>query len=248
MANPIKVKTRVEMIEPHGVGIYSVVLKPESRIPRFKAGQFLHLALDDYDPAGGFWPESRVFSIASPPGASFIEIVFSVKGEFTKRMERELHPGRNVWTKLPYGDFSVETLAGSERDVVLIAGGTGVSPFLPFLEALSESEERTRRIALHYGIRENGMLLHGELLEGAAKSGSGKIAIYVENEEPRLGLDRAVRRCRGRLDIEVIKEEANELVDPVFFLSGPPQMIALFKQKLLQHGVQQDRIMIDEWE
>ena len=32
----------------------------------FKPGQFLHLALDAFEP-GGFWPESRVFSIASAP-------------------------------------------------------------------------------------------------------------------------------------------------------------------------------------
>ena len=36
------------------------------RCPLFKPGQFLHLAIDPYDGAG-FWPESRVFSIASSP-------------------------------------------------------------------------------------------------------------------------------------------------------------------------------------
>ena len=37
-------------------------------VPRFTPGQFLHLALDPYD-ADGFWPDSRVFSIASSPDA-----------------------------------------------------------------------------------------------------------------------------------------------------------------------------------
>ena len=32
--------------------------------PRWKPGQFLHLALDAYDPSG-HWPESRCFTMAS---------------------------------------------------------------------------------------------------------------------------------------------------------------------------------------
>ncbi len=53
----------------------------------------MHLALDRYDP-GGFWPDSRVFSIASSPvERQRLTITYAVKGAFTTRMERELTPG-----------------------------------------------------------------------------------------------------------------------------------------------------------
>jgi NAD(P)H-flavin reductase len=107
-----------------------VNFKPYGRVPLAKPGQFLHLTVDVYDPTGGFWPESRVFSIASAPGASEISIVYSVKGQYTKRMERVLAPGYEVWLKLPYGDFIVESAIEKDQDIVLIAGGTGLSPFL----------------------------------------------------------------------------------------------------------------------
>src|SRR6185436_15694325 len=109
---------------------------------RFRAGQFLHLALDRYDPTG-FWPESRVFSIASAPAErGSVRITYAVKGRFTGRMEAEAVEGREVWIKLPYGDFFVDERA----DVALFAGGTGVTAFTAFLEAIPP--ETTRRVAL----------------------------------------------------------------------------------------------------
>jgi len=61
-----KIPCKVERVTDHGERVYTVELVPSALVPRFKPGQFLHLALDTYEP-GGFWPESRVFSIATSP-------------------------------------------------------------------------------------------------------------------------------------------------------------------------------------
>ena len=63
---PQKIPCKVEEIIPHGERVYTVLLRPMARVPRFAAGQFLHLALDPFRP-GDFWPDSRCFSIASSP-------------------------------------------------------------------------------------------------------------------------------------------------------------------------------------
>ena len=113
----------VERVADHGEHVYTVTLVPEQLAPAFRPGQFLHLALDRFEP-GGFWPESRVFSIASSPTQrDRLSITYAVKGVFTTRMERELAPGRAVWAKLPYGEFTVDP----DRDAVLFAGGTTAS-------------------------------------------------------------------------------------------------------------------------
>ena len=117
-------------VTDHGEHVYTVELEPSVVLPRFRPGQFLHLALDAYAP-DGFWPESRVFSIASSPlERDRLSITYAVKGAFTSRMERELAPGRTAWVKLPYGDFVVDP--GS--DAVLFAGGTGITAFTAFLQ------------------------------------------------------------------------------------------------------------------
>ena len=128
-----KLECVVEQVIAHGEGVYSAVLRPERPLPRFRAGQFLHLAIDPYDPTG-FWPESRVFSIASAPSdRECVRITYAVHGPFTTRMADTVVEGRNVWIKLPYGDFVID----DRDDVALFAGGTGITAFTAFLEGLS---------------------------------------------------------------------------------------------------------------
>ena len=80
----------VEQVVAHGERVYTLTLRPERQVPRFRAGQFLHLALDPYDPSG-FWPESRVFSIASSPEErQCLRLTYAVHGGYTARMEAGL--------------------------------------------------------------------------------------------------------------------------------------------------------------
>ena len=140
-----KLACTVERITAHGDRVYTVALRPERQVPRFRAGQFLHLALDGYDPSG-FWPESRVFSIASASTErESLRITYAVHGRYTARMERDLSEGRSVWIKMPYGDFVIE----NDRDVVLFAGGTGITGFTAFLESLTPDDRHARLIPRH---------------------------------------------------------------------------------------------------
>ena len=118
MANPVKIRGNIASLTKHDESVFTVSIIPERRIPRFKAGQFLHLTLDDYDPQGGFWPESRVFSIASAPTSQQVEIVYSVKGRYTERMRKELAISKQVWLKLPYGEFSIDTASLPCRQII----------------------------------------------------------------------------------------------------------------------------------
>jgi ferredoxin-NADP reductase len=129
-----KLRCQVARIVDHGEQVYTVELRPERPAPRFRPGQILHLALDEYDPSS-FWPESRVFSIANAPAQrDLLRISYSVRGRFTARMAAELVEGGQVWIKLPYGEFVVH----DTRDVALFAGGTGVTAFTAFISAFGE--------------------------------------------------------------------------------------------------------------
>ena len=51
MPQPARLKARITEIIDHAPGLRSLYLEPERRVPRFKPGQFLHLAIDPYDPS-----------------------------------------------------------------------------------------------------------------------------------------------------------------------------------------------------
>jgi len=249
MANPVKLQAQVSGVQSFGKGIYELRLKPLGRVPRFKAGQFLHLSVDEYDPAGGFWPESRVFSIASSFSDGEICIVYSVKGAYTTKMEAVLAEGKTVWLKLPYGEFSIDHDRLEGSDIVLIAGGTGVSPYIPYLSSLKENSTDKRRINLYYGARLCDNVLFSNLIDSCAASVPGFTAtIQIENESSALLSLPHVQKKDGRLAVANILDDTKNMQNPVFFLSGPPAMINSFKQKLLEYAVQPINIKIDEWE
>jgi ferredoxin-NADP reductase len=225
-----KIPCLVGAVTDHGEHVYTVELEPTMAVPRFKPGQFLHLALDAPQP-GGFWPESRVFSIASSPqDRDRLAITYAVKGAFTTRMERELAPGGSAWVKLPYGEFVVD----SSRDAVLFAGGTGVTAFTAFLQSLQP--QRVTRVLLFYGARTQDLFVYGLMAEACAREVSAlRCSLVCEETE-------------GRLQADAAWPAVETLLDPIFYLSGPPAMLEALTTQLQRRSLAPSDIRTDAWE
>src|SRR6266567_3051004 len=236
MAVTQKLDCVVERVEAHGDRVYTVSLRPKRPVPRFRAGQFLHLALDPYDP-GGFWPESRVFSIASPPAErDRVRITYAVHGGFTARMEHDLVEGRQVWIKMPYGDFVID----NEADVMLFAGGTGVTAFTAFLEDLPDTARQT--VTLAYGARTTRLLIYRDVVERCARrSPSFKVSYFVEQNEPGHALEAFV----GRVSVETVWPRLRSPFDMSYYISGPPSMLKSIGDDLRARNISPEAIHID---
>jgi ferredoxin-NADP reductase len=240
MPQPLKLRAKVTQIAVHAASVRSFVLAPERPAPRFRPGQFLHLALDPYDPAQ-HWPESRVFSIASPPEErERLRITVSAVGDFTQRMMR-LAEGDEVWVKLPYGDFIIESQGSGP--LILVAGGTGITPFVSFLASTGASASAPVRVL--YGVRRSDLLIYRAVLEDAAKRFRDlRWQAFVE-ENAGAG-ERA-----GRLSVEAALGAAREAGEPssaTFHLSGPPQMLRLLQAGLAAAGVAPAQVRVDAWD
>lgn len=213
-------------------GIYTVKLKSLSGPFRFFPGQFLHLALDEYDPSSG-WPESRCFSMQSSPSEDLIRITFAVKGNFTRRMQRDLTQGRQVNIKLPYGDLFLKP--HNKMNTVFIAGGTGITPFLSLFTSQWFQGYTNPRIYLGFRSRHHN-IYNDEL--NLLKTGVTNLSpcdpkIFYEDKT-------------GRLDINQIYLENGPGSD--YFISGPPTMIKGFKENLILNGVPASQLLTDDWE
>jgi len=239
MAVAQKLACQVHQIIQHGERVYTVELRPERPAPRFRPGQFLHLALDTYEPSG-FWPESRVFSIASPPTQrERLCITYSVQGRFTARMEKELVVGQWVWVKLPYGEFVVEDTS----DVVLFAGGTGITAFTAFLDGLTHDFEHA--VYLAYGARQRSLLVYRDMVEQRARMAPTLHAFYfIESEAGEL----QPNETAGRLSVAGLWPQMQDPLKATFYISGPPPMLKAISQALRNQGVGGDAIRIDAWE
>lgn len=238
MSTPQKIRCTLSNIIDHGGRVYTLELTPERAAPRFKAGQFLHLALDAYDPSG-FWPESRVFSIASSPEMrDRLLITYSVKGSYTTRMEKELTLGKEVWIKLPYGEFIIE----ASQPVSLIAGGTGMTAFTAFLDGLAE--ESAYPISVFYGAREKDLLIFRDLLEKKSEKLKNLTVFYFIENLQQPGLN----EVNGLLSANTIWSKITDPLQCEYYLSGPPPMLQKLTSDLQAKGLAPQKIHIDAWE
>ena len=231
MAVVRKIPVSIVQIRSYSDYVKRFRLKPQKKGIKFKAGQFLHLALEPYDPSYN-WPESRVFSMAnSPTRIDYLDILVSKIGRFTNMMFRTLKVGDEIWIKLPYGIFNFDE--SLEHDTVLIAGGTGISPFISFLQYVIDKELNSA-IHLNYGVRNTDLLIIEDLVrEAQLKLTNFNYRIHVEdfkNGKSNLNLH------PGQLPVKEIVQESLKLNYPVFYLSGPPAMILAFNKELRNYG------------
>jgi len=228
MAIVKKYNSIVDSVNEIVPGVFKVSFRSSKKFS-YEPGQFLHLALDEYNPSMQ-WPDSRCFSMQSNPDSDLATITYSAKGNFTKRMAVELTPGKEVWLKLPYGDFFQR--GHSLNNCVFIAGGTGITPFLSLFTYSGFKEYVNPK--LYVGLRSKEFNLYEAELHTAREINDSLSVEYIyENES-------------GLLNIEKIFSENG--ISATYFLSGPPVMLKLFKNALLKNAVPESNIITDDWE
>ena len=209
-------------------GIYTVEFKSLERPYKYAPGQFLHIAIDEEYDGIGQWPESRCFSMQSDPAEEVIRITYAVKGNFTQEMEKTLKVGKEVWLKLPFGELF--TQPHNKTNTVFIAGGTGITPFLSLYTHETFRDYQNPKIYLGYK-NEDYYIYQKEF--AAIKNDNAQITIFYENKD-------------GVIDIMKIYEQNGNASS--YFISGPPTMIKIFKNKLSELGVPEENVLTDDWE
>jgi predicted ferric reductase len=221
-----KYLARVEEIENSLENIYTVTFSSNRKF-KYLPGQFLHLALDEYDGIGQ-WPESRCFSMQSNPSEELVKITFAIKGDFTNRMANELDVGKEVWLKMPFGDIFQRGY--NMNNCVFIAGGTGITPFLSLFTDDSFNKYINPKIYLGFCSKKYN-LYQSDI--NKIKNETKQIRLFYEDKD-------------GKLDIKhILHQEGNE---STYFISGPPIMTKNFKNYLIRNKVLEQKIITDDWE
>jgi ferredoxin-NADP reductase len=246
MAQPIRFPASVAQVIRHTPDVASYRLRADKRLPRFRPGQFIHLTLEPFDPAS-FWPESRVFSVANAVAdRRTIELTVSRQGAYTSKILDQLSEGDQVWAKGPYGDFNIDARQGYDH-AVLIAGGTGITPFCAFMDAaVTQGQLPIEQATLHYGAQTPELLIYRALAERCAATCAGfHVRCYAEQ-----GIDGTDTSLRpGRLDLDAILNECADPKHTAFYLSGPKAMIDAFRLALVSdRGLAPQQVMVDAWE
>ncbi|KAM3568491.1 hypothetical protein VYU27_009384 [Nannochloropsis oceanica] len=144
-----------------------------------------------------------------------------------------------VWIKGPFPKFPYSK--NQFKSILMLAGGTGITPMVQCLHALlSDSEDHTR-VTLLFGSRSEDDVLLRDWLQGQALLHPHRLQIhhYLEDAPPSLPPSLPpVMRLRGRIDEEAIRKVGGEReggreegFGRVFVCGPPPFMHALSGEK-----------------
>jgi NAD(P)H-flavin reductase len=161
-------------------------------------------------------------------------------------MEDELHEGRWVWVKLPYGDFVIR----DANNVALLAGGTGITAFIAFIDGFTN--EFHNNIFLAYGARKPELLLYRDLIDAKAGTNNGFHAFYfVETDDKNKSGSTKIQSTgffTGCLSLESIWDRLENPQETTYYIAGPPAMIQALTGNLLKKEISPEMIKVDAWD
>jgi propane monooxygenase reductase subunit len=217
--------------------IYDLKLKLENPSDfTFTPGQYLDLHVPGTE-------LRRSFSMACLPGDNTLEFLIRAypDGAFASLLESGLPPGTAIGFTGPYGSFR---LTSSERDILMVAGGSGMAPVLSLLRDLAR-QQSTRKVRFFYGARTGEDLFHRELIRelGAGLADFAYTEVLSEpNGSGWTGASGFVHEAAAHA------LGAGEMTDPEVYTCGPPPMVdALVGELTARHGVAERDIYYDKF-
>jgi ferredoxin-NADP reductase/DMSO/TMAO reductase YedYZ heme-binding membrane subunit len=197
---------------------------------RAKPGQFLTF---DWVVDGKKLPRSYSIS-SSPLRTDYVEVTVKRQGTVSSFLNRDAKVGLKVEAHGPFGQFYFDE--SQHRDIVLFAGGSGITPMMAMLRYIEETAADTR-ITMFYAVRKETDVIFREELDRLKKR-LPQFRCTVVASSP--GTDWT--GPRGHVNRALIEAELGEIGKQTFFLCGPAGFMASAREILMSLGVRAEQI------
>jgi len=182
----------------------------------YEAGQFVNIHFENDGKK-----IHRSYSIANTPGADYVEIAMSpVAGGRATRLLSGLSVGDVIEASGPYGRFVLKD--EEPKRYVLVATGTGVTPYRAMLPLLEERIARGLSAAVLLGIWRREEALYAEDFLALAKKQPGFTFHACYSRE--LPDDMADHECAGYVQARMRQMDLDPARD-IVYLCGNPDMV-----------------------
>ena len=223
----------VVQVENRGRDIAVVTVAPDDVLP-YAAGQHLTLQTPR-------WPRVwRPYSIACRPrddGLVMLHVKAVSGGWVSNTLVYHTEPGDKVTLGPALGTMTLGP--AGDRDLLCVAGGTGLSPIKAIVEqVVRESASRQRKIHLFYGARKRDDLYDMKELWRLTDAYHGLQLMPVTSDDPAFnGMQGNVGRVAARYLPDA---------DCEAYVAGPADMVRETIRVLGRAGVPRDRIHYDD--
>jgi Na+-transporting NADH:ubiquinone oxidoreductase subunit F len=209
----------------------------------FKPGQYVQLKTVRY---GKIKEEVyRAYSISSSAQDNrAVEIVVRLVpgGIATTWVHDVLQEGAEVEISGPYGKFFLQE---GRREIVFIAGGSGLAPIKSILHQIQE-EKIDRKATFYFGAVDLRDLFHVETMREFEKNIPNFIYVPALSD-PSEETKKTWKGDFGLVTEAVARHAGEEMKDAEAYLCGSPGMIKACIASLTGMGMPQERIFFDEF-
>lgn len=190
-------------------------------------GQFLIYTLNHKNP--DVRGKMRFFTISSAPFEDHIAITTRIDekapSSFKKALS-QMKPGEKIQAKGPDGNFILEDVFA---EYVFIAGGIGITPFRAIILDLA-NDKSPIKITLLYANKNEDILFKKDFEEIKKSNPNFKISYFISP---------------NHITEDSIRKLVPDLKKPIYYISGPNNMVEDLFSLLKNLGIEEKKIKLD---
>lgn len=219
-------------------GTMAFWFEPEKPM-QFTAGQFGDFTLTNppFEDAKG---NTRTFSLAGTPGDDRIMIATRMRDSAFKNSLAALPIGSPVQFMGPMGSFTLHK--DPARPAVFLTGGIGITPVRSIVE-YATIQKLSHRIVLFYSNTTLSRTAFLKDFDAWSKSNANFSFIPTLTDENPDGWAFET----SLLDHEMLSRHVSDLHAPIYYVVGPPGMVAAMKKMLEEIGIDDMQIRSEDF-
>jgi nitric oxide dioxygenase len=232
---------------PESEVVTSLYLRPRDggALPKFKPGQYITVKVEHPN----VQTSPRNYSLSDRPGLDYFRI--SVKREpsltedapaglVSNYLHDDVREGDTLLVGPPCGEFTLDAAGASERPVVLLSGGIGITPLLSMLKSLVNERSAAPVHFVHAARNGRTHALAKEVRELAASE--PRVRLHFRYDTPDADdLDSGRCDAAGFVDREFLRNWL-PTNDADFYFCGPAPFMRSVYRELRDWGVDDARI------
>jgi predicted ferric reductase len=221
LRNAARHRLRVTAVVPEGPGVVSVVVAGRDLHElQAQSGQFFRWRFLTPD----LWRTAHPFSLSAAPTSSHLRLTVKTLGTGSATLQR-LEPGTWVLAEGPYGAMTADRR--TRRDVLLVAGGVGITPLRALFETLPLAPGQD--LLLLYRARTVADLIFKDELDRIAWRRGARVHYLLGSQV-------------GPLSPELFQHLVPGLPHRDVYLCGPPGMATAARRALKQAGLPDEQL------
>ncbi len=202
----------------------------------YAPGQFVALTDPEHDPK-----HRRAYSLSSSDrGDGRLRVTVRDMGDFGAHLYR-LEEGARLVARTPQGKFVLD--AQDPMPIVMVAGGSGVTPFHAFVEVLAAQPEAAAHTLLQSARVAEELVFRASFEAHSESTGRFTYVPTVTREPPEAPWPAR----RGRIDRELIAAHAVDAEAVRFYVCGPAAFVRSMLEAADALGIPKARRHREQW-